>query len=120
MNKGGYSTLVLNTVLQTGEKRDLGTLALSIQKTDPDTGEPLQTGIVRGTITDRDSGAPLEQATVTLTGTGLSSGTATDGSYLFSEVPAGPLSITASAQGYESVTGNAEMAAGQTLLFSPD
>jgi hypothetical protein len=30
MNKGGYSTLVLNTVLQTGEKRDLGTLALSI------------------------------------------------------------------------------------------
>jgi len=119
MNKGGYSTLVLNTVLQTGEKRDLGTLALSIQKTDPDTGEPLQTGIVRGTITDRDSGAPLAQATVTLTGTGLSSGTATDGSYLFSEVPAGPLSITASAQGYESVTGNAEMAAGQTLLFSP-
>lgn len=119
MSKGGYSTLVLNTVLQTGDKRDVGALALNIQRTDPDTGEPLQTGIIRGVITDRDSGSPLTQATVALVGTGLSTSTGSDGSYLFSEVPTGAVSIIASTQGYESATGNAEMVAGQTLLFSP-
>ncbi|QJX03075.1 carboxypeptidase regulatory-like domain-containing protein [Alcanivorax sp. IO_7] len=55
--KAGYGTLVLNTVVQTGDKRDLGSLALDVRQTDPDTGEPVSTGLLRGRVTASEDGA---------------------------------------------------------------
>jgi hypothetical protein len=116
--RSGYRTLVLNTVLETGDKRNLGEIRLDVRGTDPDTGEPVTTGLIRGQVTDRNSGAPLAGATVTLAG-GASVTTGADGRYLLDDVTAGSVSVSASAQGYGQAQGQAEVVAGQTLVFSP-
>ena len=87
ISRSGYRTLILNTVLETGDKRDLGEIRLDVRATDPDTGEPVTTGLIRGQVTDRRSGAPLSGATIALAG-GTSVITGADGRYLLDEVAA--------------------------------
>ncbi len=116
--RSGYRTLILNTVLETGDKRNLGEIRLDVRATDPDTGEPVTTGLIRGQVTDRRSGAPLAGATVALAG-GTSVTTGPDGRYLLDGVGAGSVSVSASAPGYGQAQGQAEVVAGQTLVFSP-
>ncbi|UWN51387.1 hypothetical protein ASALC70_03614 [Alcanivorax sp. ALC70] len=117
--KAGYGTLVLNTVVQTGDKRDLGSLALDVRQTDPDTGEPVSTGLLRGRVTASEDGAALAGATLTLGGSGRSVTTGPDGRYVIGDIAAGPVTVTASAPGYRTAVGSAEIQAGQTLVFSP-
>ena len=116
--RSGYRTLILNTVLETGDKRNLGEIRLDVRATDPDTGEPVTTGLIRGQVTDRRGGAPLAGATVALAG-GTSLTTGPDGRYLLDGVGAGSVSVSASAPGYGQAQGQAEVVAGQTLVFSP-
>ncbi|MCU5785831.1 von Willebrand factor type A domain-containing protein [Alcanivorax marinus] len=118
-DKAGYGTLVLNTVVQTGDKRDLGSLALDLRQTDPDTGEPVSTGLLRGRVTASEDGAALAGATLTLGGSGRSVTTGPDGRYVIGDIVAGPVTVTASAPGYRTAVGSAEVQAGQTLVFSP-
>ena len=118
ISRSGYRTLILNTVLETGDKRDLGEIRLDVRATDPDTGEPVTTGLIRGQVTDRRSGAPLSGATIALAG-GTSVITGADGRYLLDEVAAGSVAVSASAPGYGQAQGQAEVVAGQTLIFSP-
>lgn len=115
----GFGALSLNTLLTLGAKVDLGDLQLSRLQTDPNTGEPVTTGIVRGVITDRRTGAPLAGASVSVVGTGLSASTSAAGEYQLSAVPAGEVQLSASAAGYSLSTGLATLSAGQTLIFSP-
>ncbi len=118
ISRSGYRTLILNTVLDTGDKRDLGAIRLDVRATDPDTGEPVTTGLIRGQVTDRRSGTPLAGATVALAG-GASVVTGSDGRYLLDDVTAGSITVSASAPGYGQAQGQAEVVAGQTLVFSP-
>ena len=117
--KTGYGTLVINTVVQSGDKRDLGNLALDVRQTDPDTGEPVSTGLLRGRVTSSEDGAALAGATLTLGGSGRSATTGPDGRYVIGDIVAGPITVTASAPGYRTAVGSADIQAGQTLLFSP-
>ncbi|ASK33342.1 hypothetical protein CEK62_02560 [Alcanivorax sp. N3-2A] len=117
--KAGYGTLVLNTVVQTGDKRNLGNLALDVRQTDPDTGEPVSTGLLRGRVTASEDGAALAGATLTLGGSGRSVTAGPDGRYVLGEIAAGPVTVTASAPGYRTAVGRADIQAGQTLVFSP-
>lgn len=106
-------------MLTTGAKADLGNLQLSRLQTDPDTGEPILTGVVRGTITDRRTGLPLSGAVVSVAGSSLSATTNSSGEYQLSAVPEGSVQLNVSAAGYGTVSGTANLAAGQTLIFSP-
>lgn len=118
ISRSGYRALVLNTVLETGDKRNLGEIRLDVRATDPDTGEPVTSGLIRGQVTDRRSGAPLTGATITLAG-GASVVTGPDGRFVLNDVAAGNVTVSASAPGYGQAQGQAEVIAGQTLVFSP-
>lgn len=115
----GFGELTLNTLLTLGAKANLGDLQLSRLQIDPDTGDPVTTGIVRGTITDRRTNAPLSGATVSVVGASLSATTNAAGEYQLSAVPSGTVQLNASAAGFSSASGSANLSAGQTLIFSP-
>ncbi|MFT6201970.1 MAG: hypothetical protein ACJAZJ_001158, partial [Candidatus Endobugula sp.] len=115
----GFSELTLNILLPFGSKADLGNLQLSRLQTDPNTGEPILTGVVRGTITDRRTGAPLSGAAVNINGTSLSTMTNQSGEYQLSAVPEGDIQLNVSAVGYEAISATTNLAARQTLVFSP-
>lgn len=115
----GFGELTLNTLLTLGAKANLGDLQLSRLQIDPDTGDPVTTGIVRGTITDRRTGAPLPNVVVTVLGADLSATTNQAGQYQLGAVPSGVVQLNATATGYGSAVGSANLAAGQTLIFSP-
>src|SRR5437016_10869073 len=67
----------------------------------------VDTGTILGTVTDA-SGAPVNGAKVTLTNEGtsaaLSTTTATDGGYKFTPVKIGTYKLTASLQGFQTIT----------------
>src|SRR5256884_3673166 len=67
----------------------------------------VDTGTILGTVTDA-SGAPVNGAKVTLTNEGtsaaLSTTTATDGGYKFTPVKIGTYNLTASLQGFQTIT----------------
>jgi hypothetical protein len=90
---------------------NLGTIPLSINPT---------TGIIKGTLTDALNSQPFEGVTITVTG--LFNGstiTGIDGSFIFTDVTPGNVTITASKTGYYSVTGTATVTAGEILFFNP-
>lgn len=119
ITREGYGTLLLSTLLQQGDKRDLGNVLLAAQVTNPDTGEPVTTGTVRGHITNQRTGEPVAGAAISIAGTTPGVFSASDGSYLLTGVEPGALSLVVSAPGYRNVTGTATLSAGQTLVFSP-
>jgi hypothetical protein len=60
------------------------------------------TGTLTGTVTDKDTGCPIENATLTIEALGLSCTTAADGTYLLSDVPIGPRTVTCTKTGYDN------------------
>ncbi|MEW6418767.1 MAG: carboxypeptidase regulatory-like domain-containing protein, partial [Nitrospirota bacterium] len=107
----GYATASVNINITAGSITDLGTITLS---TSP------STGIIKGTATDTSNGQPLEGVTITVTGSfNGSTTTGTDGSFIFTDVTPGNVTITASKTGYYSVTGTGTVVAGGTLFFNP-
>jgi|GEM_PF-4538989 len=117
---GGYTALTMNTLLQVGARTDLGDLSLNIQTTDPDTGEAVTTGTVRGVVSDARTGMPIAGAVVSELTQGQTTVTAADGSYQLSALQAGTIQLTVSANGYSSAGGNATLAASSVLIFSPN
>jgi len=115
----GFGELTQNTFLAQGDKANLGGVQLSRIMMDPDTGEPLSIGVVRGAITDRASGEPLAGVSVAIAGTALATTTNASGEYQLTSVPAGALQLSASLAGYLPASGSASLSSGQTLIFSP-
>lgn len=117
---GGYSQLVLNTSLVTGNQLSIGEIALNKLAIDPDTGEPIVTGTVRGTIKSRVTNAPLQGVGVSINGQAdLTTVTDSDGEYQISNVPPGNISVSAVLGGFQAATETAELLERQTFIFSP-
>jgi subtilisin len=66
---------------------------------------PVEVGAIDGTVTDADTEEGIAGATVTVGNTGLSGTTGQEGTYVIDNVPVGTHSLTASAEGYQSQTG---------------
>ncbi len=73
------------------------------------------TGKVIGTVTDRDTGQPLVGAQVVVEGTNLGNVTNEDGYYFINNVPVGIERITAQYLGYQTLTEEERILAGQTM-----
>jgi hypothetical protein len=94
-----------------GSVINLGTIPLSVNAS---------TGIIKGTVTDEATGQPLAGVSVTVSGTfNGTTTTGADGSFVFTGVTPGSITIAASFAGYSSSTGLGSAAAGSVLLFSP-
>src|SRR5258707_14017700 len=109
--RAGYSTASLSYSVFAGQTLDAGTIPLSQIAT---------TAIVRGRVTPATCGSALAGVPTSVLGGGTAAAT-TDASrgLEFSGVSPRTLTITASLNRYHSGTGNATIAGGQTLVFSP-
>lgn len=120
ISQEGYSEVVLQTTLVIGNQLSIGDIALNKLVIDPETGEFVVTGTIRGVIKSRLTNAPLQGVLVAVDGqpdlTALSDG---DGEFQISNVPAGGIVVNASLAGYQIATGAAELLERQTLMFSP-
>ena len=75
---------------------------------------------VQGVITDLETSLPLAGVNVSITGiNSVTTTTAVDGSYSFTGLTPGDITITASLQNYLDVTADGNAAAGNTIVFSP-
>jgi len=72
-------------------------------------------GKVQGTVTDQDTGQPLVGAQVVVDGTNLGNVTNEDGYYFINNVPVGIERITAQYLGYQTLTQEERVLAGQTM-----
>lgn len=94
-----------------GQFLDLGDIALAA---DP------ASAILRGTVTAGATGLPLADAVVSVAGMAqLQTITNAMGQYELAGVSPGPVTVTASATGYQEASGSGMAVAGQVLLFSP-
>ncbi|HJR52549.1 MAG TPA: TonB-dependent receptor [Gemmatimonadota bacterium] len=73
------------------------------------------TGKVIGTVTDLDTGQPLVGAQVVVEGTNLGNVTNEDGYYFINNVPVGLEQLTAQYLGYQTLTNEQRILAGQTM-----
>ncbi|MGH7542855.1 MAG: carboxypeptidase-like regulatory domain-containing protein, partial [Gemmatimonadota bacterium] len=73
------------------------------------------TGKVIGTVTDQDTSQPLVGAQVVIEGTNLGNVTNEDGYYFFNNVPVGIERVTAQYLGYQTLTQEERVLAGQTM-----
>ena len=73
------------------------------------------TGKVIGTVTDSDTGQPLVGAQVVVEGTNLGNVTNEDGYYFINNVPVGLQGLTAQYLGYQTLTNEQRVLAGQTM-----
>lgn len=107
----GYASSTVTVTLTAGSITNLGTIPLSLIQT---------TGMVKGTVTDASNGLPLSGVAIGITGSFTGNTvTGTDGSFTFTNVTPGAVTITAAKSGYYSVTGAGTVAAGKILFFNP-
>ena len=88
--------------------------------TDPgESGSPADLGIIAGLVSDATTGEPIAGARVSVSGASTAQATsALDGSFrILSE--SGPVTVSAHAVGYETLSGTGTVLAGGTLSFSP-
>ena len=78
---------------------------------------PIPVGSIEGVVTNADDDAPISGATVSLD-TGRSTTTDADGSYTITDVLTGQRSVTASAQGFESLTETVNVVDGETSALN--
>jgi serine protease AprX len=76
-----------------------------------------ETGAISGTVTDASNAAAIGGATVSI-GTDLSTTTDGDGKYAFADLSPATYTITASANGYESASGEITVIAGSTVTLN--
>ncbi|UTW47589.1 carboxypeptidase regulatory-like domain-containing protein [Bacterioplanoides sp. SCSIO 12839] len=104
-----YYSASQQLTLKAGQLADVGSIYLA----------PLPTkGIVKGVMTSAETGLPLQGVTVNVAGANqYSAVTAVDGSYQIEVMP-GAISFNTSFDGYQAVSGSADIEAGGTLLIS--
>ncbi|HET6340689.1 MAG TPA: TonB-dependent receptor [Gemmatimonadota bacterium] len=81
----------------------------------PGTAFGQTTGKVIGTVTDQDTGQPLVGAQIVVDGTNLGNVTNEDGYFFINNVPVGIERITAQYLGYQTLTQEERVLAGQTM-----
>ncbi len=110
-NLTGYTKSSITVDITEGSIVSLGTIPLSIEPT---------TGIIKGIVTDAENGQPLEGVHITATGS-FSGSTLTgiDGNFIFTNVPPGGVTLTASKTGYYPATGTGTVVSGGILFFNP-
>ncbi|QYF93557.1 carboxypeptidase regulatory-like domain-containing protein [Massilia sp. PAMC28688] len=107
----GYTGAIASASIVLGQTLDAGTVGLTQLTT---------AGIVRGQVTVGASGAPLAGVTITVDGVPpITAVSDAAGRYELVGVTPGTVSVSASASGYQTVSGSAVIAAGQALSFSP-
>jgi hypothetical protein len=106
-----YGAINATTATRAGQTQDMGVLRMSKQA-------GATTGTVQGKITDAATGQALGGATVSVNG---NPGATTDatGQYQISNVPAGVITLEATAAGYTTVSGAGNLGAGDLMVFSP-
>ncbi len=106
----GYATAAVTVNVTSGSIIDLGDIPLSANP---------ETGIVKGTVTDASTNQPLHGASVTIDGsyTG-NSATDTSGTFIFTNVTPGSITLTATNPGYNTVTNTGTVTAGAMLYFN--
>ena len=108
----GYAVSTLTVNVVGGSTLNLGTVSISANPT---------TGTIRGTVKDASSGQPLSGATITVTGSyNGSTLSESDGTFSFTNVPPGTVTLTASINGYYPAGGTGSVSAGSTLFFTPN
>jgi Carboxypeptidase regulatory-like domain/Prenyltransferase and squalene oxidase repeat len=111
LSKSGYNSAQASFTLATGQQLTLAPVTLTANPT---------TALIRGVVTKASDNAPLNGVTMTLLGT-PNRVTTTDaaGTYEFTAVAPGAVTITAEKAGFDKATGSGTASAGQTLTFSP-
>lgn len=89
----------------TGARLDIGQL---INGSPP----PVDPGTLSGVVTDSGTAQPIGGATITITGAGLTTQSAGDGTYSIAGIAAGTYSVTAAAAGYAGQTVNGVVISG--------
>lgn len=107
-----YASVSGTTTVAAAQTRDFGTIQMSKVST-------ATTGTIRGTVKDAGTGQPIAGATVSVTGSALQATSDATGSYQIVNVPAGAVQVQAAKDGYASVPGSANLAAGSVIVFSP-
>ena len=109
--KAGFATSTRQAALGYGQSLDLGAIGMVPGAT---------AGFVKGKVAAATGGLPIAGANVGLSGSVVASAT-TDalGNYEFSNVPTGAVAIAVSKTGFIAATAAGNIAAGQTLNFSP-
>ncbi len=116
-----YGKAMLQTTLADGDQQTLNDVILTKLAEDPDTGDPVTTGTVRGNVSASINGEPLAGVLIIVNNqTGLSATTDSQGNYLITNVSEGPITTEASLDGYQSLSGGANISSNQTLIFSPE
>lgn len=107
----GYATATTTIDITAGSIINIGTIPLSANPT---------TGIIKGTVTDAANGQSLSDVTITVTGS-FNGNTVTDtnGTFIFTNITPGSVTITTEKTGYYSITGTGTVVAGGTLFFNP-
>ncbi len=107
----GYEAKTVTVNAMEGSIINLGNILLSVNASK---------GIVKGTITDATTGQPLSGVSIVVSGSySASTSTGIDGSFIFTGVTPGNITIEASFAGYVNTTGMGSVSSGSVLLFSP-
>ena len=106
----GYAATTATATVVVDTTASLGTIPMT---------SSYSTGTIAGTITD-STGKPLTGVAITITGAWSGSATTgADGTYSFSYVTPGTVTISAAKTGYQTVTAPGTVYARTTLTFSP-
>jgi len=106
----GFTSVTQTATIVVGKFTSLGTIQLT----------PLvDKGVVFGVVRDAQTNQPLTSVTVNISGsTNISVSTDNNG-FFTAEVEPGQITLSTDISGYDPVSGNADIAAGQRLNFSP-
>lgn len=111
-NGAGYASVAFSITVKAGQKLDLGTVLLIVPKN-------ATTAVIAGTVRDNATHQPLGGATVTVQGQTSSAVSASDGTYLVSNVTPGTIAVVAGKPGYDAAAATLSAQSGQVVYFSP-
>lgn len=109
----GFATVSLAVSLAPGQSSDLGVVQMVVQQGNS------TTAVISGTVRDGQSSQALAGVTVSVDGQPGMASTGADGRYVLSGVSPGSITVRAGKPGYFGSSAQANVAAGQMLVFSP-
>jgi hypothetical protein len=106
----GYTKTLISIDVLGGTYNNLGEIALSANIT---------SGVIKGRVTDSNNSA-VADATIAVVGAfNATVVTGMDGSFIFADVPAGNVTITAEKVGFATVSSSGLIGAGSVFVFNP-
>ena len=106
----GYGVRTYSVTVTVDVTTDLGSITLTLNPT---------TGTVQGTVMDTSTGSPISGVAITITGASTwPAVTITDGSYKLEGITPGAVTLSATREGYGTVSGAGTVVAGGTLIYN--